>query len=195
MIFLHKNGLVHALNRRGERISGFPLDLKGQTDNQFFIQRGGTAETTIFTALTNDGELIEFNLKGKFLKRQQLFKTTANDKFDLVISNNKKNFIIVRSDDEKITMLNSEGEEQFSHLFFTPEFTTKYYNFGVENEVIIITDVQKNLTYLYAQDGRILHSLPLETGEDISMLYYNSQGAYKLYRTFGNKLSVLNLKR
>lgn len=196
IMFMHQNGLVYALNRRGESVKGFPLDLKGKTDNPLFIQKGGNISDTRFTALTNDGELVEFNLEGKFIRREQIFKSTSDDKFKMVISSpHKKTYLVLRSDREKVSVIDSKGSELFNHNIATPSLFGKFYNFSPDNQVIILTDMEKGYTYLYNQEGKVLHSLPLETGHEIAMQYFNSSGAYKIYKTFDNKLSVLNLVR
>lgn len=196
IVFMHRNGLVYILNRRGEPVSGFPMDLKGNVENQFFIKKGGNISTTTFTTVTNDGEVVEFNLEGKFLKREQMYKTTPSDQFLLVTSSpNNRSFIVLRSDDEKVTVIDSKGKELFNHNFKTPSLSAKYYNFSPDNEVIVITDKNKSYTYLYNKEGRVLHSLPLETGDEIAMLYFETLDIYKLYKTNNNKLSVISLKR
>jgi hypothetical protein len=196
IMFMHQNGLVYVLNRRGEPVKGFPLDLKGKTDNPLFIQKGGNISDTKFTALTNQGELVEFNLEGKFLRREQIFKSTSHDKFKMVISSpNQKTYLILRSDRQKVSVIDSKGNELFHHNIATPSLNGKFYNFSPDNQVVILTDMEKEYTYLYDQEGKVLHALPLETGEEIAMQYFNSTGAYKIYRTYNNKLSVLNLKR
>ena len=196
IMFMHQNGLVYVLNRRGEPVKGFPLDLKGKTDNPLFIQKGGNAANTKFTALTNQGELVEFNLEGKFLRREQIFKSTSEDKFKMVISSpNERTYLILRSDREKVSVIDSKGNELFHHNIATPALFGKFYNFSPDNQVIIMTDMDKDYTYLYNQDGKVLHSLPLETGDEIAMQYFNSTGAFKIYKSYNNKLSVINLKR
>ena len=195
ILFMHTNGLVYVLNRRGERVSGFPLDLKGKVDNSLFIQKGGNIADTKLTTVTNDGQIVTFNLEGKFLKREQLYKVTSSDRFQLAISSNRSDFVIARSDDESVTILDSKGAEMFTHRYFTPNLFLKYYIFSSDNKVFVLTDKDKNYTYLYNQDGKVLHALPLETGAEIAMLYFESLGAYKIYKTHGNKLSVVTLNR
>lgn len=196
MIFMHKNGLVYVLNRRGEPVPGFPIDLKGTVENPLFIQKAGNISGTRFTTVTNDGEIVQFNLEGKFLKREQLYKATPRDQFKLVVSApNQRTFLVLRSDGEKVTTIDPDGKELFVHKFGTNQLNAKYYNFSPDNEVIVITDKDKDYTYLYNKDGRLLHSLPLETGQEIAMLYYESQGMYKIYKTHGNKLSILKLQK
>lgn len=196
IMFMHQNGLVYVLNRRGEPVKGFPLDLKGKIDNPLFIQKGGNASDTKFTALTNQGELVAFNLEGKFLRREQVFKSTSNDKFRMVISSpNQRTFLIFRNDGEKVSVLDERGKELFNHNIATPSLFAKFYNFSPDNQVVVLTDLEKEYTYLYNQEGKVLHSLPLETGAEVAMQYFNSTGTYKIYRTYKNTLSVLNLKR
>ncbi|MFT7161130.1 MAG: hypothetical protein ACI9GZ_002310, partial [Bacteroidia bacterium] len=196
IMFMHQNGLVYVLNRKGEPVKGFPLDLKGKTDNPLFIQKGGNASDTKFTALTNQGELVEFNLEGKFLRREQIFKSTSEDNFKMVISSpNERTYLILRSDREKVSVIDSKGSELFHHNIATSSLFGKFYNFSPDNQVVILTDMERQYTYLYNQEGKVLHSLPLETGVEIAMQYFNSNGAFKIYRTYKNKLSVINLKR
>lgn len=196
MMFMHKSGLVYVLNRRGEPVPGFPIDLKGTIENPLFIQKAGNISGTRFTTVTNDGEIVQFNLEGKFLKREQLYKATPRDQFKLVVSApNQRTFVILRSDGEKVTTIDPDGKELFVHKFGTSQLSAKYYNFSPDNEVIVITDREKSYTYLYSKEGRLLHSLPLETGNEIAMLYYESQGIYKIYKTHDKKVTILTLQK
>ncbi len=196
MMFMHRSGLVYVLNRRGEPVKGFPVDLKGTVENPLFIQKAGTVSGTSFTTVTNEGEVVRFNLEGKFLKREQLFKSTAADRFHLVVSStNQRTYLILRQDDEKITVIDAKGRELFNHNFSHNKIEAKYYNFSPDNAVIVITDKDKNYTYLYSIDGRLMHALPLETGEEIAMIYYESKGVYTIYKTHDKALSVLTLAR
>jgi virulence-associated protein VapD len=196
IMFMHENGLVYVLNRRGDPVTGFPLDIKGKTNNPLFIQKGGSLSDTKFSALTDEGEIVEFNLEGKFIKREQLLKSTLNDKFNLVVSSpNEKTYLVLRSDEQKITVIDSQRKELFDHNIGTPSLLAKYYNFSSDNQILILTDIEKEYTYIYNLEGKLLHSLLLETGAEIAMQYFSSEGVYKIYKTYNNKLSLLNLKR
>ena len=83
----------------------------------------------------------------------------------------------------------------FDHNIGTPSLLAKYYNFSSYNQILILTDIEKEYTYIYNLEGKLLHSLLLETGAEIAMQYFSSEGVYKIYKTYNNKLSLLNLKR
>jgi hypothetical protein len=57
------DGKVHALNRKGKPYDGFPLVLS-QSTNPLYVEQGTSAASTYLTALSNDGEIVRFNLTG-----------------------------------------------------------------------------------------------------------------------------------
>ena len=146
--------------------------------------------------LLDEGVIIDINLRGQTTKREHIYKATTNDQYKLAISSNKRSFVILRFDENSASILDQDGKELFQHVYApSDEMGVKYYNFGNNNEIIIITDRLQEVTYLYDKNGNLMHHKPLNTGHDISLLYYENENMYRLYTTFENQLHTLSLSR
>ncbi len=195
LVFTHKNGSINVLNRRGDHKKGFPLALDKDINSELFVEKGSSLASTFLTALTGDGELIRFNLEGKIASRKQLFRNNVNDQFQLVISTDGRNYVILRMDDNHVSILDSEGEESFTHDYPLNSFTAQYYNFSSENQVLVLTDSEQGFTYLYDINGVLIGGRPINTGHQIAMLYQSSTNSYKIFLTYEHQFSILEVAR
>ena len=196
LIFLSERGVINVLNRRGNARRGFPVNLNSSVRNPVFINRGTNDENTTLSVLLDEGVIIDINLRGQTTKREHIYKATTNDQYKLAISSNKRSFVILRFDENSASILDQDGKELFQHVYApSDEMGVKYYNFGNNNEIIIITDRLQEVTYLYDKNGNLMHHKPLNTGHDISLLYYENENMYRLYTTFENQLHTLSLSR
>jgi hypothetical protein len=195
MIALQSNGMLNVMNRRGEMYPGFPLDLKVPKVSDIFVSIGNDFATTRMITISEEGELIEVNLKGKILKREQLYKPTKESKFWLVNDALKKTFVIARQEYNKISFLNSKGELLFENsLISSGVLSAQYYNFDSDHQVFAILDPEQEFAYLYDQTGKQFTFEPLESGFPIGLLYSSKKGEYQLYKCFNNNLTLETFK-
>lgn len=195
LVFTHKNGTIEVLNRRGKSKKGFPLRLEKNIQSELFVEKGASMATTFMTTLSDDGELMKFNLKGEIKHRKQLFRNNTNDQFQLIQTSDKRSFMILRIENNQTTILDSDGEELFIHEYPLTGFTAQYYNFDSANQIVVLTDKDQEFTYLYDLKGHLLGGKPLNTGNQIAMLYQSASDSYKIFLTYDNHFSVLKLNR
>src|SRR5690606_12557041 len=69
MVAIRKDGNIYVMNRRGELLPNFPLDLKTRLAGEYFIDVGKNQSETTFTVVSEDGSKIKFNLQGKVVSR------------------------------------------------------------------------------------------------------------------------------
>ncbi|MEP2025316.1 MAG: hypothetical protein ABJH98_03320 [Reichenbachiella sp.] len=195
MLLVQKNGIFQNLNRRGETRDGFPIDLKGTISQDYFISKGSKPANTEISALTDLGELVSFNLAGVVTDRRQLVRENDQDIFSLVNSGTEKEFIVIKKNDNKLFIYNEALVEQFQIEINSKSLIYQYYYFGVDNQLIIIINQQKNEGYIYNQDGRLLHKSPLVVSHELAVLFQESKGQYDLYCSNGNQLNIVSLKK
>lgn len=195
MLLVQKNGIFQCLSRRGDTKNGFPIDLKGDVSQDYFISKGSKPANTIISALTDLGELVSFNLAGVITDRGQLVRENENVSFSLVNSGTEKEFIIIKKNEKVLTVYNEALAEQFKLEIYSEHMTYQYYYFGVDNQLIIVIDQAANKGYLYNQEGRLLHYEPLAVGHQMAVLYQESKGQYDLYCSNGNQLNIVTLKK
>ncbi|WP_109832014.1 hypothetical protein [Reichenbachiella versicolor] len=193
MLFLQDDGIVHGLSRKGLGKSGFPIDLKGSVSSPLNISKGATLKDTELIAVTSTGELIEFNLEGQILRKDQFYKESIEDLFRLVNANDANDFIVTKKSGARLTIFNRNLEELFSIRVNSDSLETQYYKFTPGSELIIISDPEHDLNYLYDINGRLLHKEPLQSGRKLAVLYHEDKSQYQIYCSAGNKIQVLNL--
>src|SRR5690606_7048909 len=52
---MRSDGLVYLMNRRGENIKNFPLNLEARLNGEYFVEPGKTPASTIITVVGRDG--------------------------------------------------------------------------------------------------------------------------------------------
>jgi len=195
MIAVQQNGVLNILNRRGQMYPGFPLDLKIPKLNDVFVSIGDDFKSTKIITVSDEGELIEVNLKGRILKREQLYKPNRESRFWLVNDALNKTFVIVRQDYNKINFLNTRGELIFEkNLISSAELNIQYYNFNSQQQLFVVLDKEQEFVYLYNQEGNPYSFEPLECAFPVAVLYTAKTSNFKLYKCFRNNLTLETFK-
>lgn len=191
-----KNGKVHILNRKGDYYKGFPLELNDQLSNDLHVDIGTSLEKTYFSTITNNGEIIKFNGLGSIATKEQLIRSNASTKYQLVPDVLKTGFVISRLDEFRVAILNEKGKVLFEKDYIsTGDLRFQYYNFGAGNEVIIILDKEQQYAYLYDKKGDLINSQPISASEELAVMYSEGLKEYRIYKVYQNELSLLKLKK
>lgn len=172
-------------------VPGFPLSLGDKIHSPLFIEIGADIASTIFTAVTESGKIVQFTLEGTKIKEEQLYKPTAFTTFRLVPETSGINYVILRQDLRRVAVLNRKGEVQFEKDYLSTEkMDAQYYHFGSEKELIAITDAVQDFTYLYDMSGNLINEMPLESGYEIGLLYLENSNNYRIYSNYTQKFSL-----
>ncbi|MEQ9443498.1 MAG: hypothetical protein RIG62_30950 [Cyclobacteriaceae bacterium] len=198
IIALQEDGLLHAFNRRGEEYPGFPMKWEQSCHNPIFVEVGNNFAETKLTTITDIGELLSVNLEGNFLMREQLFRASPASQFLLSPDRLGKTFILARQDNQRLSILDARGKVLFEQSYFTPgalsrdELSVQYYDFGAENQVVAITDKIQEFTYLFDETGKLQNDRPIESTNEIGLLYSETNEQYRVYRVYENELSIIS---
>ena len=65
IIAIRDDGNVYLMNRRGELLKNFPLNLNARPSGDYYLETGSSRENTAFVLVSRDGFRIKFNLDGK----------------------------------------------------------------------------------------------------------------------------------
>jgi len=195
LLFGHSNGLIYGLDRRSNGKSGFPIDLKANLANPLFVEKGSRLGNTVLSTLTDDGVLVKFNMRGEITGREQLYREGSSDRFSMIQTKSRRNYILTRQTLDKITFIDQNNSEMFHMVSPSDDLTFQYYLFSPDNAVIIISDNINGLAYFYTEEGQRLHKQPLNSENEIAMLYHQSGEVYEIFCTYGDQFSVVNLKK
>jgi hypothetical protein len=192
IIALREDGFAVLMNRRGESLKNFPLDLDARFNGDYYIETGNSTSATNFVVVSRDGFRIKFNLEGKMMSRETLIKTAPDASFKLISDENNKNYIIVRHDSRRLSILDENLHEIFSSDFIgNNPVDVKLYNFGSGKEYVTLTDKSQDLSFVYDIKGNLLTNVPIESKAII--VRPSRTDKPKVYAIHGTTLSITPL--
>jgi hypothetical protein len=189
MVAIRRDGVVTLMNRKGETLSNFPLDLKVRVAGHYFVQSAKNAAETTITVVSTDGIKIRFNLQGKVLSREVLVKTALDAKFRLVAENQGKSYLIMRQEAKQLTLFDDKGKEVITSDFIGNNYADIAFTmFGNGRSYITITDRIQELSYIYDREGKLITSFPVEASQ-IEILPLDND-RLKVYSTVDNTFNI-----
>ena len=189
MFICKEDGIVDILNRQGDSYPGFPMNFEKDIDDQYILKPGTSFNKSSLTVISKDGEVISVNLRGKFIKRDQLILGSESSEYSFVKDVSSNKYIITVVDEQKIIILSGEGDKKFEKDYINSgDLLIQYYSFGPGNELVIITDKLQEFSYLYDGDGNLINSIPLENSHELSVLYSRSKNEFEVFTSFHDRL-------
>lgn len=189
MISVQENGIANIANRRGEKLSGFPFDLKAATADNYFLNASNSLGSSSVVLLSKQGELFEINLEGIIINRDQLIKTSQETTFRLILDRGEKSFIIVRKEGSTYEVLDATGNLLFSKDYLSEEeIIIQYYQFGAGKDLVIFTDTANESLYIYDKSGTLVTGNPLQSSEEISVIYSSAKKELQVFSSSRSNL-------
>jgi hypothetical protein len=164
IIAIRNDGKVHLMNRRGEDLKNFPINLDGKVSGDYVLDAGTSIKDTYFVVVTRDGYRIKFNPEGKIQSRETLLKTAFNTQFRLVAEKSNKSYLIVQQDSKQLNILDESLKKVLTNESIGMNaYRIQYYDFGAGRIYMAITDIDQKLTYIYNEQGDLLTVPPIES--------------------------------
>ena len=195
-IALQQNGIVNLLNRRGEMVKGFPLDLGIRPSGEFYITVKNSFQSTYFTVVSNDGMKVEFGLDGQIRKKEALIKRTGASKFTLCKSSTNDSFVYFRVDPSKLAIFDSndkaifevenQGSTEWKLIYLENRLKERYYCFYDENQ---------NFSYLYDSNGSLALSQPIESTQMPTLHFDEKNKSLSIFYVNDSQVNVITLKK
>lgn len=180
IIFLLKNGQVHAYDRRGKKRAGFPLSLRVNTNNPLAIDRRNLK----FTCLSNDGELITFDINGDITDKKKISKPYPNAKFKMCIDENTKDWIIVADGGSKIMAYDREGQRLFEKDFKERKsFDFQYFNLDTDKKYLVVLSKLEAKAHILNYGGKAI-STPLNSTKRLVLKLDPNDNRLIIYRAY-----------
>ncbi len=191
-VAVQNDGTVFLLNRRGEALSGFPLELEGRLNTGVDVKIGSDENTTIFSAITKSGLLIKFNMSGEIVETNQLYKPNKDSEFKIVSDALNKSYVVIRRDLNRVVILNEDGQELFAKDYLdAKDMIMQYYDFSASNKLYVITDKTQGFTYLYNEAGKLINSRPIDSDHEVGIIFSEVRDYLKVYSTTKNQFRIL----
>ncbi|MCU0445911.1 MAG: hypothetical protein MUE85_13450 [Microscillaceae bacterium] len=190
-----ENGEVQAFNRAGQARAGFPVQVNGRISNPLWIDANATAENTLITCLSAGGDLVKFNLLGKVLEQEQLYRPSGRAQFHLCIDQLKQDWLIGLTDAGVVEILDKKGKKIFEHTTESKadQWEVQYFNFESPGKIIAITDKKGGLTYLYNLKGEKIAE-PFPSNRAVQIQYDALNNRLIIFYVNHKKVGSLGLK-
>jgi len=160
---IRKDGRVYLVNRRGENLTGFPLNLEIRPDGSYFIESGNMLSTTYITVVSKEGVMVKFNIEGKVISKEQLVKSSIDDQFSLIMEKNHKSYLVKQQNSRRLQILDEAGKTILVNDYVgTSSVHIQYYDFGANRSFILISDLDQQLCYVYTAQGDLVRTVPFE---------------------------------
>ena len=188
IVAIREDGVVNLMNRRGESLRNFPLNLDARPVGNYAIESGNDAASTLFVIVSRDGFRIKFNVEGKVVSRESLIKTVPDARFSLVEEEKGKTYLVIRQEPRQLTVMNSELKEVFASDFIgNNPAELRYYDFGSGKVYITVTDRSQDLSFIYDGQGKLLTTIPLESN---TVMVRPAGQSLKVYSGLGRSLTL-----
>jgi hypothetical protein len=189
LVAMREDGNALLMNRRGETLKRFPLDLDARLTGDYFIETGSSTATSYFVVVSRDGFRIKFNLEGKVQSRETLIKTSPEASFRLISDETNKRYVIVRQESRYFTIMDENLKEIISSDFIgNNPAVVRLYDFGSGKAYITVTDKSQDLSFVYDMKGNLLTTVPLESNAIIVRPFRGEKP--KAYFIHGKSLSI-----
>jgi hypothetical protein len=201
LLAIQTDGGMNALKRNGEMLAGFPLKFSERIEGEAYLQEGSDLSSTHILAINTQGEVIKVNLKGEVTGREQFAYDLAGGHFSLCIDQSaRRDWIVARqlSKDNKtfLSIYRKNGQKAFDAVYENTRslLLVQYFYFGVDAEIIAVTDQFNSKTMLYYMNGQALQPQSLENSFPVSMVYQASSGEVIIYKAYGNTVNRLAIR-
>ncbi len=189
MISVQENGIINVTNRRGIKQNGFPFDLRAGVDGDYYLSASNTLGRSALSVITQQGELIEINLEGIVINRDQLIKSSTETSFRLVKDRGSRSFIIIKKEGSRYEVLDATGNFLFQKDYLSNDpVLIQYYQFGAGKDLIAFTDTANNSLYVFDKSGTLITGNPIRSSNEVSILYSSSRKKLQVYTTVGANL-------
>ncbi|MGC3943240.1 MAG: hypothetical protein QM762_01665 [Chryseolinea sp.] len=164
VVAIRRDGNAFVLNRRGELLKGFPINLNARPVGGYTLERGSSLQSTNFVVISRDGFRIKFNLEGKVPHREALVKNAAEARFGLIEEQEGKSYLILRQEPRQLALFDDNLKEVVSSDFVgNNQARINFLDFGAGRIYITITDQTQDLSYVYNGAGKLLTAVPVES--------------------------------
>ncbi len=192
MVILQENGTVNVMSRNGEMKPNFPVKLEDRLSANLFFDVGNSFDKSYLVTLTNGGKLVKLSFTGEIEEQSQLYMPTKETIFKIIPDATNRTFLLARQDLNRVSLLKSNGELLFEKDYLNrDEMDIQYYQFAAEKEIIAITDKVQEFTYIYTTDGTLINNQPIESSNEVAMIYFRQDDSIHIYKCHENTFSIL----
>jgi uncharacterized protein YfiM (DUF2279 family) len=192
LIVTQRNGLIYLINDQGTVRPGFPVDMLTRIESAFAWTQNATTAQPELVGVSTYGELLRVDISGKIMERRQLYRPEISTHFRTLFDSNALDWLLVRSSDTRVSILDKEGTELFQIGNISPSSTLQYHYFGVDNRFISINS--GGYTSIFDLSGRRLGDKPIPSEVPVKLSYQPSYYKIFIFGRSGGKYQAWTIK-
>jgi uncharacterized protein YfiM (DUF2279 family) len=192
LIVTQRNGLIFLINDQGTVRPGFPVDMLTRIESAFAWTQNATTAQPEIVGVSRYGELLRVDISGKIMERRQLYRPEISTHFRTLFDSNALDWLLVRSSDTRVSILDKEGTELFQIGNISPNSTLQYHYFGVDNRFISINS--GGYTSIFDLSGRRLGDKPIPSEVPVRLSYQPSYYKIFIFGRSGGKYQAWTIK-
>lgn len=186
MLALSQGGELYFFNRRGEVMLDSPIKLgDGQMSDYIIIERG-SASSSRFVTVTQEGEVVNVNFQGEMGYRNQLLRPDPESQFFLIKDQKSDRYVYVVQEYNKVTIMDAEFYVLFDYNLVSENLKFQFYSFGADKNIFVLIDPIQEFTYLFNLEGEMLNTLPINSKDEVEIKYSSSKNEYSIFVASGN---------
>lgn len=201
LIALEQKGILHLLNRKGEPLNGWPKDLGYRCFHQPMLKAATTPSQSLITVLTEQGQVITYNVNGQTVKQLQLYRNSGATRFGLFIEPQQLTYSLTAAEGDSIIVYDPTGERLAR--FTGPGYgqaDVQYYHFGAGNQVWAIRPPAnatggQSLVWLHTRDALLGGGTALRADFAVSLLYSEASKAWFVLRNAGHITALTAVRK
>lgn len=192
IILLDKNGKLLVVNRKGELLPGFPVQLSGRTDQPIYIEPGLDLKTSYIYILSELGKMEKVNFEGESTSTIQMFRPKKDTHFQFCIDQRQKTFAIARISAGSTTVFDQSYKPVFETKTSGANAFVQHFHFGAGNKIFTILDKNTGQLSLYGETGQLLNSEPIACDYGVDILQVDMEDGYYAVGVIGNRVFKIN---
>ncbi len=195
ILALQANGTLNRWLDTGAQAPHFPVTVPlTDTTSRFAgpaLQPGGAGTIDL---VSNDGERLKLNENGLIASRTQLYRTVRNGAYRLFPDVDQTDFLLLRTTDTEVAVLNEEGQEQFAiRGIRSGQNDLRYHRLGAGIDVLSVRSGR--FTTLYDRStGRILGDRPIPSDFPVALQYDETTNQLFIVSGYDKTVQVFTIR-
>jgi len=175
-----EDGQIYLMKEDGTVRNSYPIETKNRVAGAFAWSQNATTGQPEIIGVSEMGELITASISGTIQSRKQLLRPETSTRFKTVFDQNTRDWLLVRSSDSKVALLDKTGNELFELTNVSSNAQLNYHYFGSDNRIISIKS--GDYTSLFDTKGKQLGDKPIPSDLPVQLTY---QASYNKLFIFG----------
>ncbi|MCX6215683.1 hypothetical protein [Spirosoma sp.] len=198
ILAIQADGTLNHWRENGTQYPHFPTHVERTNEEEPEIRFIGPAllppDQTQIRTITDEGQLLTLTRNGLIAKRIQLYRPVRNGKFRLFPDEDQTNWLLLRTTDTEIAVLDQQGKRRFDvRALQSGRNNVRYHRLGSGIELISVKS--GGFTMLYDLNGRILNDRPIPSDFPVAVQFddrtnelYILSGAQQAVQLFSIRL-------